>query len=929
MNIGILKSISAFVSLVVFHQVLLSKASNEDLFPEYRFHTMPETSYYGGIQSIAKDSIGRMWFSGVDVVFLYDGTDFIRMDHRMKGVPEGQFWHYGKIAVGGSGNLYVATNRGLLQYDYKENCFYRKLDGKVTSLDSDIDGTVWFIRNETVESIGSDGTHRVWMFGENVYVSPVQMTIICYGNGVYIGSGNKLYRLDISSGRYEMLYEVQDSSALVIDVLEYGGYTYVLTFMHGLYKIDADGRVYNHIILPERHNEVSVMKELYMDDSRYIWILTQSGILLLNPDTEATKLLKPDLHYEYSLPNNSVWTVYDDPDGGEWIGTYGGKLAYVSPYDDGLNRFGATPGGLNYSIVSCFQEDGAGGLWIGTEGGGLNFWDRSRGYFSYYTANDGKGLSSNMIKRIKYAPDGSLVVASFNGGMKKFNPGLDCFENMGNFLPRIVYDFEYELGGVGIWMSNPDGELVYADMNLRTLIEIHPYDDGNRIPVDVEAIFHDNDGNLGLVTHEGVYIVSTDIDRTTGAVEILHHLYTASADMNSLCCYCKDSDGNIWFGSRGGGATVFYSDGKYGEFTDIDGNSLSGSDVLAIVEDRISGNIWFSTDKGLFCYDKSRGTLSSSRVGNKAHSLNGAQYPRACYCTSGGTLLFGGTDGFIMFSPSDVRMNEQLARPFFTGLKVNNMPVELDAGTKLELSHTESNLEIAFSSNSYLYSEKNRFAYRIVGGASELWSFLPPGQKVVQLFGIPPGKYRFELKAANNDGLWGTRIESLDFRIHPSPFFTWWAYIIYSLGISSIVLLFLFIKKKLDFTQIELKELYDKKYIAGPSNIEVSSADDEIMKRAMTLVEQNMDNSAYDVDAFVADMGVGRTSLYGKISNMTGMSIKEFILDLRLKRASALLKESELTVSEISYMTGFNNPKYFSTCFKKHFGITPTDYRFK
>ena len=317
MNIGILKSISAFVSLVVFHQVLLSKASNEDLFPEYRFHTMPETSYYGGIQSIAKDRIGRMWFSGVDVVFLYDGTDFIRMDHRMKGVPEGQFWHYGKIAVGGSGNLYVATNRGLLQYDYKENCFYRKLDGKVTSLDSDIDGTVWFIRNETVESIGSDGTHRVWMFGENVYVSPVQMTIICYGNGVYIGSGNKLYRLDISSGRYEMLYEVQDSSALVIDVLEYGGYTYVLTFMHGLYKIDADGRVYNHIILPERHNEVSVMKELYMDDSRYIWILTQSGILLLNPDTEATKLLKPDLHYEYSLPNNSVWTVYDDPDGGD------------------------------------------------------------------------------------------------------------------------------------------------------------------------------------------------------------------------------------------------------------------------------------------------------------------------------------------------------------------------------------------------------------------------------------------------------------------------------------------------------------------------------------------------------------------------------------------------------------------------------------
>ena len=88
-----------------------------------------------------------------------------------------------------------------------------------------------------------------------------------------------------------------------------------------------------------------------------------------------------------------------------------------------------------------------------------------------------------------------------------------------------------------------------------------------------------------------------------------------------------------------------------------------------------------------------------------------------------------------------------------------------------------------------------------------------------------------------------------------------------------------------------------------------------------------MDNNDYDVDAFVYDMAVGRTILYQKIKDITGMSIKEFILDVRLKRAAQLLKDSDLTIAEISDRTGFANPKYFSVCFKRRFDISPTDFK--
>ena len=130
-------------------------------------------------------------------------------------------------------------------------------------------------------------------------------------------------------------------------------------------------------------------------------------------------------------------------------------------------------------------------------------------------------------------------------------------------------------------------------------------------------------------------------------------------------------------------------------------------------------------------------------------------------------------------------------------------------------------------------------------------------------------------------------------------------------------------------SQQELKERYSKKYIAEPSKITISSMDEELLKKAMNYIERNMDNSDYNVDSFVSDMSIGRTLLYQKINDITGMSIKEFIMDVRLKRSAQLLRESDLTISEISVLTGFANPKYFSTCFKRHFDLTPSEFKKK
>ena len=219
-------------------------------------------------------------------------------------------------------------------------------------------------------------------------------------------------------------------------------------------------------------------------------------------------------------------------------------------------------------------------------------------------------------------------------------------------------------------------------------------------------------------------------------------------------------------------------------------------------------------------------------------------------------------------------------------------------------------------------------------GLSDQWNQLPQGQRSVAFFDLKPGRYVFELKVANADGLWSDNVISMAITVSPSPFLSVWACMIYAcIAAALLVMIYLYVahkrkfRRELDEKQAELTELYNRKYVAGPSDIVVTSSEDKLLQRALDSVERNMDNNDYGVEDFVTDMAIGRTVLYQKIHDITGLSIKEFILDIRIKRAAQLLSESDRTISEISYMTGFVNPKYFSTSFKKHMGVSPSEFK--
>lgn len=133
--------------------------------------------------------------------------------------------------------------------------------------------------------------------------------------------------------------------------------------------------------------------------------------------------------------------------------------------------------------------------------------------------------------------------------------------------------------------------------------------------------------------------------------------------------------------------------------------------------------------------------------------------------------------------------------------------------------------------------------------------------------------------------------------------------------------------KKLIEQQKIRKELFQKSIEVTPSSITISSLDEELVQKALLCVEGNMSNTDYSVEDLSQDLGLSRVHLYRKLQSITGQSPSDFIRSIRLKRAAQLLQKSQLNISEIAYEVGFNNPKYFTICFKDEFGITPTQFK--
>lgn len=129
--------------------------------------------------------------------------------------------------------------------------------------------------------------------------------------------------------------------------------------------------------------------------------------------------------------------------------------------------------------------------------------------------------------------------------------------------------------------------------------------------------------------------------------------------------------------------------------------------------------------------------------------------------------------------------------------------------------------------------------------------------------------------------------------------------------------------------QEAMRKLFQKQLEINPTEISITSVDEQFIRQSIDTVEQNISNPDFSVEDLSRALHMSRVALYKKLLALTGKSPLDFIKTIRLKRAAQLLEKSQFTISEIAYEVGFNNPKYFARNFKKEFGLLPSEYAAK
>lgn len=368
--------------------------------------------------------------------------------------------------------------------------------------------------------------------------------------------------------------------------------------------------------------------------------------------------------------------------------------------------------------------------------------------------------------------------------------------------------------------------------------------------------------------------------------------------------------------------------------------------MVASIEADSDGNLWLGTNQGLARLSLTEGRNGHARVFTTADGLPDNFFSPNASCHSGGRFYFGTTRGIVSFGEYVAKGAKTDVMPRITDIRVDGRSLEtMDSEDRDDISSYTadftdcltipsdySGFTVCFASLNYRQQHKTKYAYRLVGydGA---WHYAGADSPEASYSHLPSGDYTLELKATDENGEWG-RVRKMKVEILPPFYLTWQAFVIYVI----LLLLALYgvwweVKRRLmlrNKRHVQDGETDKVHHLKLQIFSHIPSEDERFLDNAVACVNRHIDDADFSVTQFVDEMAVSRTTLHKKLKDITGQNTTGFIRSLRLKAACRILDDSpNIRISELAYRVGFNDPKYFSICFKKEFGMQPTEYAAK
>ena len=659
-----------------------------------------------------------------------------------------------------------------------------------------------------------------------------------------------------------------------------------------------------------------------------IWVGTETGgITKLAPRQLQLEFFKHDAANPASLSPNAVNAMYAAPDGTLWVGTVEGGLNALAPDSRNFTHYTMANSGLPHNSVSTLAADNRGNLWIGTWGTGI--------------------AVMNLQQPGRIIP---LVVDA------KHQPFL-------NFAGVLVYDPIND----GMWLGTNDG-LFFYDLKRQQLIE--PFRGCLNVRGCIGSLIT-RDGKLLMGCVQGMVEINLK-SRIPGKGDfaVKYHQYKLddpkSGVIDKILSFCLAKDGKIWLGSNGYGLYCYNynKEGKTYVKSFTTNNGLANNTVKGIVEDN-QGMLWIATDNGLSIFNPKTETFSN--YSRKDGLLSSQFYFNGAIRDAKGKIYLGTDEGLMAVTGVNHAVHNA-ARLRFTELLVDNQPVfagsdylddDISIAKRLCIHESDKSFTIFFSALNYGNDSQGVYLYRMKGYEND-WVQLQPGQHSVRYSTLPAGSYQFEVKYIPSFDSDKEQVISVDIKVTPYFWKSWW---FVSLMVIAFIafLLYIYTSRLEKMREREVEELYrpieaalkdsdepgklqsriqmilenqkryqdsQKKSIEADRK-QVAEKERPFMDIVMEVMEKNYDNSEFGVQELADEMRMNRSVLSKMLNAEAGQPTAQFIRNYRLDIAKKMITENvaNRNITEIAYRVGFNDPKYFTRCFTKQYGESPSAFK--
>ncbi|WP_121812310.1 hybrid sensor histidine kinase/response regulator transcription factor [Mucilaginibacter kameinonensis] len=753
------------------------------------------------VTCIYQDKYGFMWMGTYDGLNRYD-SDVFKIYRNEWGDDKSLPYNHITAIDGIADKILVGSQRGLSFYDYQDAHFHpeyyldshskrqSKIAFSINNISSDKDSNV-YVGSSAHGLFEYDKSRKIYLQAalNNNYNYNVQALSTGVAGVWVFAKNNGLCFYNTKSGHLNLINNQLTSATCLL--ADKAGNVWIGT-ENGLYIFNQNTKAiskFNPVAGKLTNDNIF---NVTIDEKGDLWITTDGGgINIFNFKTGKLSFITCG-NKAGSLRSGAVTTVYHDRESRKWIATLRGGVSIIDNLKKPFPLFSNDPFNSNSVInnfILSFCEDEKHNLWIGTDGGGLSYWDTKNNQYTNYThTSTGGGLSSDFITSVLKTFDNKLWIGSYNGGIDQFNKATgkfkhyNCYNTLSGTIDKNLWKL-YEDSKHRFWATCTRSGSVYLYNRTKDEFELF---DGNL--VNVHSIFEDRHGTIWV----GDLTRLIKLDTITKK----HRFFYIGYGVRAIT---DDDSNHLWVGTEGGGLLKYdLSNMKYQRYTKA--NGMPGNSPLNILTDK-KRNLWCSTYNGLTRYSPSKNTFTNYTVSDGIQSLQ-FNYNAAIRLQSG-KMAFGGINGFNLFDPDSIQVEDHKPDLHITSLKINNSEADSSGLMKsqsladlktIELDYARAALTVHYTALEYSFPDKIEYAYYLEGW-DHRWNYV--GQtKSASYTHLDEGNYTLRIKATDTRGNWMPGQISIKVIVFPPWYRTWWAYAAYMIIAFALIYIYFRYREK-------------------------------------------------------------------------------------------------------------------------------------